>query len=682
MKQPDKTWQPPDRLAPGKKRIAWQRDIIDDSESWLRQQPFWNDLSTAENIIRGKEMMAADQNRSGLTSNRLKRIGREMVAAISDVRYPEDVWHSENRAYANELTMFSKLARAVWYEARAPYSVRRLTQWFMLGGTGYLWPIYKRRRIIDPDSMGEVFEEYSPRDVLPFQIDQRDWQETYAVTFIKMVSLYKAHSMFPLYQDKIRPVSKERQQSSVVSARMNLIASLRGENTSWPGADQMAEVSYTLVRDLSFNTSDMPIPMGDAGASWSYVVPPLRTADQKPFQIPSRDVASGKRTMRDARLDDCRLYPNMRLIIGLSGVNEPVYDGPAWAWHGMYPPRFCSDDWVTEPMGLSIFRDVFDIERARQFTERAVDMKIRAQMDPGMMYDSTQINPGTAEELDPWKMRARLGVDGEVDKALTTIIPAELMKVGAEPGEWIKYLSESQDYYLGVNQLSQLAKAKMSTGQEGADDLLRMAGPIVRDICAGEEVPMADVLEMEKYDILQNFNTARVMEYVGPDGVTPETFDFDPANIVPAHMPGEDAGNPSQFSRMERAKHFARQLRLTATPGYLHGIPQTAQKLLLLQGVRAGLPISPRRVLKDVFGIANVDQEIKEWQDFRLWQLELAQQVKAEGLALGLADAGAGAQGGGGGGKKPGRPPSGNKPPAARTKGSAEGPRAVVSESG
>src|SRR5208337_1477954 len=447
MAREDKTWQPPDRLAPGKKRIAYLREIIDDSEQWLRQQSFWNDLSIAEQTIRGKEMIKADENRSDLTSNRLKRIGREMVAAISDVRYPEDIWHSENKAYANELTMFSKLARAVWYEARAPYSVRRLTQWFMLGGTGYLWPLYKRRRLIDPNSMGECFEEYGPRDVLPFQIDERDWQETYAVTMVKMVSLYKAHAMFPQFQDQIRPVSKRRRNSPVGSARMNMLASLRGEDGSWPGAEHMAEVTYTLIRDLSFNNTDMPIPMGDAGASWAYVVPYLGQ------DIPTEDVRSGKRSMRRAGIEDCRFYPNMRLMGAISGVNEPVYDGPAWAWHGMLPPRFCSDDWVTEPMGLSIFRDVFDLERTRQFTERAVDMKIKAQMDPAMMYDSTLIPAGTAETLDPWEMRKRLGVEGEVNKAIQTIIPEGLMKVGSEPFEWLKYIAESQDYYLGMNQL-------------------------------------------------------------------------------------------------------------------------------------------------------------------------------------------------------------------------------------
>ena len=83
-------WAPPDRLQPGKKRWGWVDEIVQDGERWLQQQPFWNDLAKAEDLIRGKEMLKADENRSDLTSNRLKRILREMVAAISDVRYPEN----------------------------------------------------------------------------------------------------------------------------------------------------------------------------------------------------------------------------------------------------------------------------------------------------------------------------------------------------------------------------------------------------------------------------------------------------------------------------------------------------------------------------------------------------------------------------------------------------------------
>lgn len=618
------------------------------------------------------EMQKADENRSDLTSNRLKRVGREMVAAISDVRYPDDVWTSDNKSYQDELDMFAKTGRAVWYESRAPYATRRLTQWMLAGGQGYLWPVFRRRKPIDPRSLGICFDDYGPRDVIPFMVNQRNWQDTYGVSMVQMMSLPKAHGLFPEFQDRLRPVSKRRQQSSAVNARMAFIASLRGEDTGGPWVEQMCEIVYTLIRDMAHNETDMPIPMGDPGASWSYVVP------AKDQEIPDHGLKSGQRWMRKATIDDRRLYPNMRLMITGSGVQVPLYDGPAWDWHGMLPPRFMCDDWVTEPMGLSIFRDVWDMECARQFTERAVDMKVRAQMDPGMMYDQNVINPGDAEEIDPWEVRKRLGVDGDADKAFRPILPPEWYKIGAEPLEWIKYLAESEDYYLGTSQISALAKAKMSTGAEGADDLLRMAGPIVRDICFGMETPMADVLEMEKYQVLQFFDTARIMRYVGPDGITRETFDFDPNSSVPSHMAGEDEQNPSKFSRMERAKNFATNLALTPTPGYLHGIPQTAQKLLLLQGMRAGLPISPRRILKQVFNIDNFEEELKEWQEFREMQLELAAKVKQEGISLGLAD---GSGGGGAGGGKGGRPPSGKKPPAAKTKGSAEGPRSTVTES-
>jgi hypothetical protein len=673
-----RNWQPPDRLQPGKMRLGWVDEVISDGERWLQNQPFWSDLDRAENIIRGKEMLKADENRSDLTSNRLKRIGREMVASISDVRYPEDLWTSDNRAYAATMSMFSKMGKAVWYEARAPYSVRRLSQWSLLGGTGYYWPQYRRRKPIDPNSAGMVFEDFGPRDVMPFQLDERNWQETYAVTAIKMMSMYKAHALFPMFADKLRAVPRRRQKSEAVSARMAFVNSLRGDDRPKLWTDQLCEVRYTIVSDLSINRTDMPIPMGDPGASWSYVVPYVG------MDIPSDEVSGGTRKMRPATIDDCRMYPNRRLIITASGLEEPAYDGPYWHWHGMIPPKFSSDDWVTEPMGLSVFRDVFDLERARQFTERAIDMKIKAQMDPGMMYDLDGINDGTANEMDPWELRKRLGVNAggeDLRKLLTTIVPPELMKVGAEPFEWIKYIDESMDYYLGVNAMSALGKAKQNPGGDGADDLLKLAGPIVRDICAGMETPMADVLEMQKYDNLQFFNTARVMSYVGPDGVTAETFDFDPTTVVPSHMPGEDQQGASKFSRQERCKNFARQLRLTPTPGYLHGEPQMAQKLLVVQGWRAGFPLDPARVAK-VYGIANWSvTDFPKWKEFKEAEIEFASRMKKEGEAL---NPGGEAGGGGkppGGDKKPGRPPSGQKPPAAKTKGSAEGPRTTITES-
>lgn len=104
----DRHFQPPSQLKSGRERWQWTEDIILDGERWLQAQPFWTDLVKAEEIIKGKEMDRADENRSSLTSNRLKRIGREMVATCADVRYPADIWTSDNAAYNHEQEMFSK----------------------------------------------------------------------------------------------------------------------------------------------------------------------------------------------------------------------------------------------------------------------------------------------------------------------------------------------------------------------------------------------------------------------------------------------------------------------------------------------------------------------------------------------------------------------------------------------
>jgi hypothetical protein len=85
-----------------------------------------------------------------------------------------------------------------------------------------------------------------------------------------------------------------------------------------------------------------------------------------------------------------------------------------------------------------------------------------------------------------------------------------------------------------------------------------------------------------------------------------------------------------------------------------------------------------------VYGIENWEtSDFPKWKAFKQAELEFAAKMKAEGASLlppGQAQGGAPTPAGGGG--KGGRPPSGTKPPAAKTKGSAEGPRATISTSG
>jgi hypothetical protein len=81
------------------------------------------------------------------------------------------------------------------------------------------------------------------------------------------------------------------------------------------------------------------------------------------------------------------------------------------------------------------------------------------------------------------------------------------------------------------------------------------------------------------------------------------------------------------------------------------------------------------------FGVVDGNNELEQWQSFKRMEVEFASQMKDLASSLQPAQPQAGPGGGGGPKGKGGRPASGNKPPAAKVKGSAEGPRATIVES-
>ena len=178
------------------------------------------------------------------------------------------------------------------------------------------------------------------------------------------------------------------------------------------------------------------------------------------------------------------------------------------------------------------------------------------------------------------------------------------------------------------------------------------------------------------------------MQYVGPGGVAKEVFDFKPETMVPSHGPDEDPANgKSIYTKMELVKTFCNNIHAQVTPGTLHGEVQTKQKLTLLQYQRSGGIISSETVAKALdipnWGTLDGNTEVEKWQSEQKMKVEFAEKMKE--LATALQPQGASGppqpQGGAGSKAKPGRPPTGNKPPHMQTKGSAEGPRSTISTS-
>ena len=96
------------------------------------------------------------------------------------------------------------------------------------------------------------------------------------------------------------------------------------------------------------------------------------------------------------------------------------------------------------------------------------------------------------------------------------------------------------DYQMAINSIQALAKARALGGNaDNLEKLMEADGPIVRDISRNVERGLSRAGNQTKYIILQYYTAQRVMQYVGANGITQETFDYDPKSLVPSHLPDE-----------------------------------------------------------------------------------------------------------------------------------------------
>jgi hypothetical protein len=174
------------------------------------------------------------------------------------------------------------------------------------------------------------------------------------------------------------------------------------------------------------------------------------------------------------------------------------------------------------------------------------------------------------------------------------------------------------------------------------------------------------------------------MQYVGIDGISAEIFDYDPASVVPSHLPGEDVDKASPTTKLQRARIFADNLKFFILPASLHEMTQMVMKLGLIQLKKAGVKLSSQALAEawqvPNYGSFDGDTEIEKWQSEQQMDIENMARAKAIADAVGLTPP-AGPPGAAGPGKPnpEGRPPSGNAVPALKSKDN--GTRSTITES-
>lgn len=680
-----KSWQCPPAAAKEDTILGWQDEAVEEGMAWLKSQRSYGDFRAALDTISGKDVVLTTASyRSQINPNRLKRNIREIISVMSQLR-PFWGYQSDNKAYQSQAEMMNKVARAWYLESMADTKVKEALQWASVTARGWLRPIY-RRNMYGTGHGDIALLSYGSESVLPFQLPSNgDWQSAYAVSILEEFPIAMAHGMFPEKQNVIKPTSSRYWYASDTvrkGSQLNLMQRIFGKmGARRPDSEGLSEhlvpIRYQWIIDLTINTTGMQIPMGEPGSSWFYQVPYV---GQDLFV--GNDPRSGTALYRKADENDARLYPRRRLLI--STPDALLYDGPAFDWHGMFPAvSFSMDAWPWEPLGFSLVHDGYMLNEGIKEIVRGNMDKVRATNNLPLGYDTNAVAMKEARAFDPMKPRDRVGYDGSAVDGFPFKTPVDPAVYEITEGslKLLQYLETAMDAQFAIKDAMALAQARLVGSMDSLEKIMEMSGPLISDMSRSMEPPMRDLGVMVKYLILQFYTTPRVMQIVGPDGITPEVFDYDPSSLVPSHLAGESPERPSAYSKLERAKIFADNLRFFILPNSLHELTQTMMKLGLVQLRKAGVMIDSQTIA-EAWGLPNYgsiegNTVIERWQNEEKMKLMFAAAMKELAGAVGLgAPPGAAAPG------KPnpeGRPPSGNAPPELKSKD--HGTRSTITES-
>ena len=677
---PGKEWQCPPQPASEDRIIGWLNDCTEEGQAWIKsQRGYTTSWRRALDVIAGRDtILTTAAYRSHVNPNRLKRNIREVIGTLAKLR-PMWGYNSENSAYKSQAQMMNVVTRAWYLRAFADRSIKEALAYAAATCRGWVCPMY--RRDMYGTGRGDIkLFTYGAPCVIPVQLPSSgDWQSAYAITILDEMPVAMAHGMFPAFQHRLRPSSARywytndgiRQASQGNWLKRAFGMGGRSTNSDQQMSDLLVPIRRTYVIDLSINTTKSPIPMGEPGASWAYTVPYIGQ------DIPAgHDPKTGQQLYRKATENDARLYPQRRLLISTDQVR--LYDGPGFDWHGMFPGvSFSLDEWPWEPLGFSLVHDGFEINEAIKQIARGNMDKAAAQLDMPLAYDTNAVSTREAKAFDPMMPRARVGFDGAAldGQPFTPVVPPEVLKITPESMAMMQYLEGALDSQMAVHDAMALAKMRSLTSLDDIEKVMEANGPIIEDMSRSMEPPMRDLGIMTKYNVLQYYTTTRVMQIVGPDGITPQVFDYDPASLVPSHLPGEDPDKPSAADRIQRARTFADNLEFFILPNSLHELTQTTMKLGLIQLKKAGIKIDSQTIAEawnvPSYGTIPGSTVIEKYQNEQEIDLAFAARMKQEAGAEGLLPPQPPAN-------PVGRPPSGQQSPQLETKSDG---RSTITES-
>lgn len=700
--------------------LAWAKDIVSDGRSYLRLQAAYPYIQDGLDIVNGETATTMVGTLSRMRTEGTTRNVKEIVAAQTNIRIIP-AFKSGIEEFKQQENILNKSFMAWQSMTFADRKLRKAWQWANAAGTGYIGTRY------DPNyyyhGRGDiVWDSYGPLDVLPVGMGrQHDLQKAYTVALRVEMPVHEAWRLYPLYVDEIKPGRDARAgHGTVISQAVKFATAVlrrfgqgaRYEREAAPWA--MVDVYYLYVDDDSVNDTGAPLEMkgpdGVPGTSWCYTVP----------YIGQRiDVGNGK--YKDAGREDCKIYPNRRLIIcvgtDLLGVcvnPDPLHQASPY-WHGQVPVvQLRADDWAWNFLGFPITRYGQSLERASIEMWRGMVDAMNARLSPPRAFDRNSQAAALAQTINTRIPNQVVGLDLSLTplaQQMGPLLPFQWYEYPAHYLQAQQMLQGMMKDQMGLADAQAMARARQLPSGDSVEKLMEQLGPLIKDQSRNMEESIRHMGEQWKSMFFQFYTAGRRMQLLGPDGLAQEDYDYKPGSLIP--YVDDDAwrdvggpnlktiemrrkvGTPDEWEpyfekgeivpQFERARWHKDNFSFTVTPYSLHEFNSISRKLFYIQLQGRGFPIDPW-TLAELFDIRNFGETplIPDPDKIAIPgeppPMRRAVTIMERWLAWMQIQQKIQSSMGGGPGKpgRQGRPPSGQQPPTMENKGGA---RPVVRES-
>lgn len=672
-------WQVPPRETSGEHRAGWISDLIQSGDRFVKGQQGIRHINDDIRLLMGHDQ------KNAVKSNGVWADYCTFIETISDISQIATLGAKADQ-WKKSVETYNGVFKYIFWDSHFLGATRKGLQWAALG-RGYVGQ--KFSRTAGAGGLGKPkmhFPVYGPFDVLPEQLPMdNDIQGSYAVTIIEPMPIWEAHARFPDFQQFLDPISRydwKTYGTALTENRLSFYDRWRFGSTGSQAGEWLSrysEIRRTFIRDLSVNRSGRTLQMGTAGSSWGYVVPSVGDL------LVSVNPFNGLPESRKATEEDCRIYPQLRMMISSPTVPVPMYDDTAFDWHGEIPVvQYDVNDVPWSPFGQSMIHSISSLERARRELLSLNDRTVKINTDPPIGWDyQSGVKPEQLTKLKLLESQGvRIGTKGDPGKALKSVLP-EAMKTTEQNWKDLEVLTAQIKNDLGLTDIASLRELKMNMSGDNFEKFLENLGPIAKGLSRTIGAANGKHATMLMSNIAQYIPVSELVDMVGPKGIAIETYDNDPTSLVPGRLPGEIETGESKFHKRERAKWFLQKMKVVSTPEQLLNITQMQEQMRFMFLFQKGAKL-PTKTYMEKFGITDYETQYDEWKneqiEFAEWLLEVEALKQSKMKELGLEpppDGGGKGQGSGGG-----RPNTNQKPHHAERKGSQDGKvRAVNSTS-